>query len=206
MVLLHTKKSYSNNSLLPSLTRGAYVEKPLTARSGSWNGGAVLAPWPTEEVLASLNDQLSRFVSKVCVIAWTDEPYERAWLAGHHAVDLISGQVLAADTRQSLDPVVIVAMRCLSAGVNHNNGLVSYYEKAYAVRTLKVLVQGGYAFEVDDLCAWALMNGFSQREVPTLRKYATQVLAGKSFRLQENVGPRASALVRWKAKADQQAQ
>lgn len=87
----------------------------------------------------------------------------------------------------------------LSAAVNHNNALIQAYEKAYAVRTLQELHRAGHRYNVDDLCAWALANGFTDREVVNLRDYATRVLAGRGFRLSETVGPRTGDVRRWEA-------
>lgn len=200
LVLLHAKKMYDNNPLLPRLTAGVTVEKPATVWRSGWRGGPVLAPWPTEDVLATLSDTLARKTTAVCVIEWGDYDYQDAWLTAHGAVDLVTGQTRGA-RRQLLDPVVEVAMRRLSDAVNHNNALVQGYEKAYAVRTLQELVRGGHRYEVDALCAWALAHGFTQREVEHLRDYATRALEGHSFRLRESVGPRPGACARWEQEA-----
>lgn len=68
LVLLHAKKMYTNNRRLPEVTRGALVEKPDTVWRSGWRGGPVLAPWPSERVLAALSDSLSDRVTTVCVI------------------------------------------------------------------------------------------------------------------------------------------
>jgi hypothetical protein len=113
LVLLHAKKMYGNNELLPRLTAGAAVEKPATVWRSGWRGGPVLAPWPSEVVLAALSDTLAQRTTAVCVIEWGDFDYQEAWLAAHGAVDLVTGQVRGA-RRQLLDPVIEVAMRRLS--------------------------------------------------------------------------------------------
>jgi hypothetical protein len=200
LVLLDAKNMYGNNSLLPLLTAGTAVEKPSTVWRSGWRGGPVLAPWPTEEVLAALSDTLAPRITAVCVIEWGDYDYQDAWLAAHGAVDLITGQTRGS-RRQLLDPVVEVAMWHLSDAVNHNNGLVQAYDKAYAVRTLQELVRGGYRYEVEALCAWALANGFTHREVEHLRDYAARALEGRSFRLRASVGPQPGACARWEREA-----
>ncbi len=201
LVLLHAKKMYGNNELLPRLTAGAAVEKPATVWRSGWRGGPVLAPWPSEDVLAALSDTLAQRTTAVCVIEWGDFDYQEAWLAAHGAVDLVTGQVRGA-RRPLLDPVIEVAMRRLSDAVNHNNGLVQAYDKAYAVRTLQELVRCGHRYEVDALCAWALANGFTQREVEHLRDYATRALEGRSFRLRVGVGPQPGVCARWEQEAN----
>jgi hypothetical protein len=201
LVLMAAKKAYGNNRLLPALTSSARVEAPATAWKAGWGGGPVLAPWPSERVLACLSDELATKVSAVCIIEWGDNEFVSAWLTAHNATNLLTGQ--EPESKILLSPVVEVAMRDLSGIVNHNNGLVQDYEKAYAVRTLQELVRAGYGYDVDNLCAWALANGFTEWEVKQLRDYGTRALEGRSFRLRERVGPEKSAAKRWEQEAQQ---
>lgn len=201
LVLMAAKKAYGNNPLLPRLTAGARVEQPQTAWKAGWGGGPVLAPWPSERVLASLSGDLAFRVTAVCVIEWGAKEFVSAWLAAHNATNLLTGQ--GAELQSLLSPVVEIAMASLSNVVNHNNGLVQDYEKAYAVRTLQELVRGGYRYDIDNLCAWALANGFTEWEVRQLRDYGTRVLEGRSFRLRERVGPQRGAVARWEQEARQ---
>lgn len=199
LVLMASKGAYNNNPLLPRLTGGAYVEQPLTAWKTDWQGGPVLAPWPNEKVLACLSDDLAPKVSSACIIEWADKEFVSAWLAAHNAVNLATGKV--PESAPLLSPVVEVAMNQLSNAVNHNNGLVQYYEKAYAVRTLQELVRGGYTYDVDNLAAWALANGFTESEVKKLREYGKRALERRSFQLREDVGPRRGDVARWEQEA-----
>lgn len=203
LVLFHTKNMIRNNPLLARLVAGAHVEKPNTVWRSGWRGGPVLAPWPSEQVLGALSDELAHRVTAVCVIEWGDEAYQRAWLAAHSARNLVTGEVAGAATL--LPPVVEVAMRHLGMIVNHNNGLVQEFDKAYAIRTLQELVRGGHRFDVDRLCAWALANGFTDREVVKLRDYATRIMAGRSFRLRTTAGSRRGIVREWEAEAAGQA-
>ncbi len=196
LVRLHAKKMY-DNQLLKTGTRGATVENPNSVLGSGWRGGPVLAPYPSEEVLAALSDPLASMVTKVCVIEWQEKPHRRAWLEAHRAVDLISGARAGAGNPPLLDPIVLVAMRQLSDGVNHNNGLLSGYEKSFAVRTLQELRRSGHWPDVGNLCAWALATGSTEVEVKYLRSYARGVAAGKGFRLPEAVGPKRGEADRW---------
>jgi hypothetical protein len=201
LVLMAAKKAYDNNGLLPALTSGARVEAPQTAWKAGWDGGPVLAPWPSERVLACLSDELAAKISAVCVIEWGNKEFVSAWLTAHNATNLVGGP--ESQARTLLSPVVEAAMRDLSEVVNHNNGLVQDYEKAYAVRTLQELVRAGYGYDVNNLCAWALANGFTEWEVKQLRDYGTRALEGRSFRLRERVGPDKDAVKRWEQEAHQ---
>jgi hypothetical protein len=201
LVLLHAKKMYTNNSLLPRLTNGAFVEKPDSVWRSGWRGGSVLAPWPSEEVLGALSDRLARMITSVCVIEWGEDPAVQAWLEAYQAMNLMTGRVAVGDPSHQLSPVVRVAMEHLSSAVNHNNALVQSFEKSYAVRTLQELHRAGHTFDVDDLCAWALANGFTQSEVKNLRDYGMRVQQGRGFRLRDSVGPSRGAAGRWEAEA-----
>jgi hypothetical protein len=203
LVLLHAKKMIRNNPLLARLVSGALVEKPDTVWRSGWQGGPVLAPWPSEQVLGALSDELAHRATAVCIIEWGEEAYQQAWLAGHGARSLVTGEVAGAAAL--LPPVVEVAMRHLGIIVNHNNGLVQEFDKAYAVGTLQELVRGGHRFDVDQLCAWALANGFTDREVVKLGDYATRILAGRTFRLRTTAGPRRGIVREWEAEAAGQA-
>jgi len=94
--------------------------------------------------------------------------------------DLVTGQPVPGEVQ--LDPVVAVAMQQLSQMVNHANGLVQTEDKELAIQTLQGLFRAGYRFDVDDLVAFALANGFTGSEAERLRDYATKVVAGHRFR------------------------
>jgi len=85
--------------------------------------------------------------------------------------------------------------------VNHANGLASSFDKGITVATLQALVRGGNRFDVDDLCAWDLENGFTAREVDRLRDYATKALAGHRFRGSGHGRLRADILQMWEVEA-----
>jgi hypothetical protein len=132
------------------------------------------------------------------------QAFRTAWLRAHNAQNFVSGESHGGSSDELLSPTVRIAMTHLSHAVNHNNALVQGYEKSYAVRTLQELYRAGHHIEVDNLCAWALANGFSQVEVKHLRDYARRVVAGRSFRLPESVGPTRGAAAEWEAEAIQE--
>ena len=200
LVLVAAKKSYANNPLLPQLTRNATVASGPDAWKAGWRGGSVLAPWPSERVLSEISSTLARSITAVCVVEWGEQPFQSAWLEEHGAVSLLTGEPRSQGT-QLLDPVVRFALLELSDAVNHNNALISAYEKSYAVRTLQQLVSAGYRFEVENLCAFALSIGFTLEEGKRLREYSEKILDGRSFRLREMVGPTQSAVARWASEA-----
>ena len=197
LVLLHQKNMYNNNPLFPKLlTRGVRVDTPRGIRGSTVS--AVLAPWPSDQVLGALSSLGSRQHTSVCVVKWGSAPNVDAWLAAHRAIDLLSGHI---EHHSRLSPVALVAMEKLRETVNHNNGLVQGYEKSYAIRTLQELHRSAHWPDPNDLCAFALANGFTPREVDRLREYAEKVAAGHRFRLPETVGPRKGESSRWEKQA-----
>lgn len=203
LVLLGAKNMYGNNPLLPQLTSFAHLATPQDVWKSNWDSGAVPAPWPSEKVLATLSDDISYKVKSVCVLESGYRTHQKVWLSEKRAINILTGEPYGNDGA-TLHPVVVIAMQHLSAAVNHNNGLVTGYEKYYAVRTLQELVRAGYSFDADELCAWSLANGFSGREVASLRKYAPQALQGRRFILKEEVGPGPGAAQQWEEEAQAQ--
>ena len=120
------------------------VAPPRVFQTG-WRGGAVLGPLVSERALLAVDEDLGNRVKAMCVIEWL--PGDHAtWIAGHNARDLRAPNEEPVAV-SALDPVVEVAMREAGESINHNNALVTEYEKALAVRTLQVLVKGGYRFD-----------------------------------------------------------
>jgi hypothetical protein len=204
VVFVPGKANYTNNSLLPSLTAGAAVLTMRNRHRQPWPRGPILVCWPTEEMLDVVSDQMRYHASPVCVLEWGDAPYQRAWLAAHGAIDVTTGQLAAVNT-SGLSTVVLVAMENLSAIVNHGNSLVGTFDKELAIETLQALVRGGHRYEVEELCSWALANGFTGREVQNLRDYASKALAGHRFRTTGRGALRKDILKVWEEEAQMRA-
>jgi hypothetical protein len=181
-VLVHTKQVYGNNPLLPKLTAGAKVAKPNTVWGVDWRGGPVLAPWPTEQVLSTIADDIADRATAVCLLEWGDDQYLRAWVRAQGGRNLLTGDP-APGEEELISPVVTVAMEFLSEAVNHANGLVQTFDKEITIQALQALVRAGHTFEVDNLVAWALAHGFTGSEAGRLRDYATKVLQGHRFKM-----------------------
>lgn len=201
LIALHAKKMLTNNRrLAAAVSRYRWdVVSPPRLWQSSWSGGAVLAPWASERVLTGIDEDLAIKATAVCVLSGSADA-DRIWRSARQAIDL-TGQSLVAIAGGGLDPVVVAAMTDVCTTVNHNNALVQTEDKAYAVLTLQLLVRSGIRFDVDELCAWALGNGFTAAEVKHLRQYAQQVLQGRSFRLGSAYGPTSRSLERWRAQA-----
>lgn len=198
-VFVYAKQNFKRNGTLPRVLPGVDVITERTQHGSSWRGGPILVCWPTEKMLARLSDYLSRHVTSACVLEWGDAPFQRAWLTANNAIDLISGQRLASGAI-TLTPVVLTAMTSLNQMVNHANGLAGHYDKALAIQTMTELVRHGYRYNVNELCAWALANGFTASEVEALRDIATKALAGHRFR-RTTQALRSDIISIWRAEA-----
>lgn len=205
LILLHGKKMIDNNRLLADAARrhGIQVEAPSSAWKSRWGGGSILAPWASDRVLRSIDDDLASLAAAVCVIGWmSNDPNHLAWVAARGATDLHSGLSLGKGRDEIIrDPVVRIAMDEAERFVNHNNALVQAEDKAYLVRTLQELVRGGHRFGLDELTAYAMATGWTGDEIIRIREYGQRILAGRGFRLQSSVGPRAGSCSRWEFEA-----
>jgi hypothetical protein len=200
LIVLARKANVSNNRLLETAVKKHRIKytAPPRVYEPRWNGGSILVPWAGEKTLLEIDEYLADQADAVCVIGWAEGSHD-TWVAGHNARDLRNPDTpLATPT---IDPVVAVAMKHASQSINHNNGLVTDAEKAMVVLTLKELVRGGYTYDVDQLAAWAIADGWYPNEIPRLREYASKVLEGRSFRLRDPWGPRKGDVKRWEAEA-----
>lgn len=205
LILLHAKKMIDNNRLLGRAAREYHLqyEAPNTVWKSGWRGGPILAPWASETVIRSIEDDLAHQATAVCVIGWReDDPHHQGWVAARDAVNLETGARLGkAPDEIVIDPVVRIALDAAERFVNHNNQLVQYDDKAYLVRTLQELVRGGHRLDLDAIGSYALATGWSAEEVKRIREYGQRILDGRSFRLQSSVGPKAGASRSWEEEA-----
>ncbi|MBB4910552.1 hypothetical protein [Actinophytocola algeriensis] len=202
LVFFPTKQNYDANQLLNRLTADIPRGTERNIWGSGWQRGPVLAAWPTKRMLQMLTDELATSVTALCVLEWGEPAWQCGWLTARRARSVVDGSIHGGSAMQ-LDPVVEVAMRDLSARVNHGNGLVGIHDKRDAVETLQVLHRAGYRFDVETLCTWALANGFSGREVERLREYAEGVQQGKRFQLRAGRVLRPDIIEIWKRDAAQ---
>lgn len=182
LVLLDSQEMINNNQALQAGTTFAVVAQPLTLHRKRWAGGPVLAPWPSERVLAHVDRDLARKATAVCVIEWTQETHVHAWVAARGAVDL-SGQHPVAPEPTIADPVVRVAMESVASSINQNNGLIQSEDKAVAVRALQVLHDNGHVLDPQELFAWASARDWVPRTPAKLREYADGVRNGHRYQI-----------------------
>lgn len=199
LVLVSSLQSYRQNDMA-RYTRDAQVARPVDLWKTGWRAGPVLAPWPTEEILGYLSARMEN-ATAICVIEWGENAFQTAWLQANRALSVIDGSLYLDANNPLLDPVVEAAMIELGKIVNHSNALVGVYDKEDAISTLLSLSRGGYHWDTDKLCAWALAHGFTDSEERNLRDYSQKTLSGHRFRLKYRKPNPPRAIERWRQAA-----
>jgi hypothetical protein len=202
LILFHAKKMINNNRLVAEGARryGIPVEAPRTLRWSDWSGGAIVAPWASDDVLRFIDDDLSGKPKAVCVVGWIPGAHDR-WIAAREAADLRGGAAVRPKEDLISDPVVRIAIDHASHAINHNNALVQAEDKAYVILTLQELVRGGHRFDIDELVSYAMATGWTGEEVKRLEDYGNRVLSGRRFRLRSQYGPGPGSCGRWEEEA-----
>jgi len=165
-------------------------------RHVSWQGGPVLAAWPSREKLAEIADWPG--VRALCVGPWADGEVD-AWAASADP-ELLSGAEQPR-TRTVGDPVVVEGLKTLSRMVNHSNNLAGALDHRDAVAVLTTLYKGGHRLDADAIYAWALSNGWPGRGAERLRDMASRIGSGRRMQLKGAYPLRADALQQWRDRA-----
>lgn len=205
LVLFPDKTSSQADPVLNKLIKGAVVATERNIAGSGWQQGPVLAAWPTKRGLEILTDRIASRVTALCIMEWDEPDWQCNWLTARKARSVVDGQIHGGGSVE-LDPVVEVAIRRLSASVNHSNGLVGVCDKRDAVETLRALHRAGYRYSIEDLCIFALANGFSYGEVERLREYAKGVQADRRFRLDAGQALRDDIVDVWKRESEKNGQ
>jgi hypothetical protein len=167
------------------------------SRSG-WPGGPVLAVWPDQKMLTTLDDD--RRVTAICAVPWVLE-WLTDWIRGRRAKDLTGSAQTAAPLQ--LDPVVEQALMSLTRSVNLSTALSNPMDKTMAVTNLRVLQRAGYKWTAADILAWAMGNGWSNRGAQELADVARGVKEGRRFQVIKNMLRSDSELIAyWKEQAE----
>lgn len=205
LVFFPGKANSQADPLLNKLTKDIAIGTERNVAESGWQKGPVLAAWPTKRGLEILTDRIAPRVTALCVMEWGEPDWQCHWLTAHKARSVVDGQVHGGGSVE-LDPVVEVAIRDLSVRVNHSNGLVSVFDKRDTVETLQALHRAGYRYDLDDLCVFALANGFRYGEVERLREYAEGVQKGHRFQLRAGRALRDDIVNIWKCEAKKSGQ
>jgi hypothetical protein len=165
----------SANSSVAAFTKrpGVEVETPRV-RSSDWQGGPVLACWPSAEHLAQLVQREG--VTALCVLGWNDKDVS-AWMA-HAKPEFLSPGVEVPAGPPRLDPMVVAALVDLSGMVNHANGLAGVFDHRDAVRVLNTLHAAGYAIDGEAMFGWAVAHEWPASGARRLRDLSDKIQSG----------------------------
>jgi hypothetical protein len=173
------------------------AETGQTFRRSSWRGGPVLVLWPSERLLDQLSDDTR--VTELCAVPWLFDELED-WIAGHQATDL-TGQGDAPAAPTITDPVVEKAMQSLTSRVNLSTGLGHPLDHDAAVGAFRALRRAGHRWTGDEIQAWAVAHGWTDRHARQLRGIAERIAAGRTVRSRGR-GWREDIVAVWEAEVE----
>jgi hypothetical protein len=156
--------------------------------------GPTLAIWVNDRRLDRIEDLQP---VAICAIPWRPENIVD-WKANYGAVDLRSGQTVVA--AEVSNPMVVAALKSLTAFVNLSTGLSHPSDRASAVSLFQILHDAAEAFEPSEVRAWAVNNGWSGEGARELEGIADGVIAGRRFRV-ERAGWSRDILDQWREDA-----
>jgi hypothetical protein len=168
----------------------------MTARyqPRSYPLGPTLAIWANDQRLEQI-EELQPIA--VCAIPWSRNGLDD-WKANFSPRELRSG---ARSTPTTVDnPVVAAALRSLTHMVNLSTGLGHPSDRAAAVTLFRILLQAGERYDPAAVRAFAVNNGWGQRDARELEEVARGVLAGRRFRV-ERFGWAEDILEQWRNEA-----
>jgi hypothetical protein len=199
LVVVPVNNSIGHSRVLAAIaSRVPYVTRRTLINNGNLRDAAVLAVWPSEEILHEMGE---RRPAELLVVQWHRQDSD-PWLRAHSSEPLLGGQKLRKPTIK--DPVVLVAMESLTNFINLRNVLVQSEDHDEAIRTLRTLTKYGYALNPDELYEWALAHNWPGKGATRLRTFAEEIRTrAKEHRL-TTPGPRdwgAEQVEYWKRKA-----
>lgn len=192
------RSNVSGNQLLTDFIRetGVAVSTWQSAARG-WNGGPVLAVWPTREKLGQIADDPR--TRGLCAVPWARGEVD-AWAAASRPQLL--GPAAMPVPKSTLDPVVVAGLTTLTRVVNMSNNLTGSLDRRDAVATLQTLKNAGYRLPPDPVYSWAIAQGWPTPGAERLRSLAADFEAGKRPRLKGTYPFRPDILDTWREDAE----
>lgn len=142
--------------------------------AAGWQGGPVLAAWPTPEELARIADD--HRTGALCVVPNSlDEVAE--WVQA--ARPELLGPAVPPPGAARLDPVVAEALVTLSGLVDPTLNLARARDREDAAALLSIAHGNGHRFTGDDIYAWTLAAGWPARAATRLAALAAHVTTGQ---------------------------
>ena len=161
----------------------------------------VLALWPTSQLLGKIDERRDA-VTAVAVLPWGLDEIA-PWCVARGAVDLL-GLAPTPPARSIANPVVLGAMREITMGVNMSAPLSHPSDHDRIVSAFRLLLRSGHGFDVSEIRAWALANGWAGRDVDELVDKVQRIAQGRVVKLKTR-GPSVwrfdqATLHRWAAR------
>lgn len=167
----------------------------------SWQGGPVLAAWPSRDKLGEIVDD--RRTRALVAVPWAPNEID-AWIAAVNPDRLGPAASLpVAAPGNGLSPVVVEGLKTLTRHVNHANNLAGSLDRRDAVAVLRTLHKAGYRLPPDAIYSWALANGWPSRGADRLRALAADYEAGKRPQMKGQFPFRPDILDVWRAAASE---
>lgn len=183
------QSNLDNNPQLQQLVNRYSDVGHVTGRGGSYlrGTGPVLMAWPDMADIGNLLQHGSNRIQALCVITWNADEI-RPW------VTAASPSILGDDSAweqltPGLDPVVVEALKHLTAMINHNNNISAGYEKDIVVSSLLALHEAAVWMDGEAMQGWALAHGWSGQNPGQLAKYVEDINAGRRPRCRRVLRP-----------------
>lgn len=193
------KSNLSNCAKLERFVNRYSNVQHITGRGGGFirGNGPVLMAWPDMQDIGELMQHGGHRIRALCVITWSEEQI-RPWVSAVRPTILGDGSGWE-DLTPDLDPVVVEAMKGLTATINHNNTIKAGFEKDQVVGTLLALHDARIPMDGEAMEGWALANGWSGKNPRHLAEFVRDINAGKRPRSRSMRGADYVALLRGRA-------
>ncbi len=172
------KSNLPNCAQLEQLVNRHTNVEHVTGRGGAYlrGTGPVLMAWAHMDDIGELVRNGGRRIRALCVITWSEDAI-RPWVTAVRPTLLGDGSAWQ-DLTPDLDPVVVEALKGLTATINHNNTISAGYENDMVVGALLALHDAGIRMDDEAMQGWALAHGWSGKNPERLAKYVRDINAG----------------------------
>jgi len=166
-------------------------------RLTSWEGGSVLAAYPTKKLLDMLDEMYG--ISEILVVPWRLAEVQY-WIDMWAPLDIRSSQQ-APRAISIKNPVVVEALKTLTRTVNLSTGISHPSDRRATIDLFRRLQETGERFDPSEVRAWLVsQGGWRSQDADEVESVAKSILAGK--RLKDSGRFWADDIVeQWRARA-----
>ncbi len=183
------KSNLKNCAQLERLVSGHANVEHVSGRGGAYlrGTGPVLMAWAHMDDIGELVRNGARLIRALCVITWSEDAI-RPWVTSARPTILGDSSAWEHLTAE-LDPVVVEALKDMTATINHSNTIAAGYEKDDVVSALLALHNARVSMDGAAMQGWALANGWSGENPEQLAKYVRAINAGTRPRCRRVLRP-----------------